>query len=141
MMNTLLQDLCVRVPYGVYCKSKFRDEPLKLVGMTLMCGKQFAKLELDEKSYSYEALESFEPKPYLRPMSSMTEEEQNFIRDKFDYCYDKRNKDLCSVYYHNVLQDNVVGLVDYLVSRHFDIRGLLGRGQALEAPEEMYKFD
>jgi hypothetical protein len=30
--------------------------------------------------------------------------------------------------------------MDYLLSHHFDVRGLIPRGLALEAPEGMYKI-
>ena len=64
-------------------------------------------------------------KPYLRPMSSMTEEEiieWNIMVDNcnepFDFCF-----------------------VDYCNRKHFDYRGLIEKGLALEAPEGMYKED
>ena len=62
-------------------------------------------------------------KPHLRPMSSMTEEE------KIEYviAWDSRQPYLPTE------------AMDWLNAHHFDYRGLIGKGLALEAPEGMYK--
>ena len=58
-------------------------------------------------------------KPYLRPMDSMTEEEYaEFGYDTLRY----------------TIQD-----IDWLNAHHFDYRGLIEKGLALEAHEGMYK--
>lgn len=69
--------------------------------------------------------------PYLRPMSSMTEEEASELdaiktKYKIDFPYG------CTSMY----QENI----DYLNSHYFDYRGLIEKGLALEAPEGMYKL-
>ena len=61
-------------------------------------------------------------KPYLRPMSSMTDEEEKQFQDVNMY----------------ELPYMVVGL-DWLNAHHFDYRGLINDGLALEAPEGMYE--
>ena len=63
-------------------------------------------------------------KPYLRPMSSMTEEEHRELRA----VYDNGPNGLVDEYSH----------IDWLNANHFDYRGLIPKGLALEAPEEMY---
>ena len=55
--------------------------------------------------------------PYLRPMSSMTWEERKYLQ-KLSFPYD---------------------FVDWLNAHHFDYRGLIEKGLALEATEEMYE--
>ena len=58
--------------------------------------------------------------PYLRPMSSMNEKE----KDEYD----------------RLVMCNASWVVDdWLNVRHFDYRGLIEKGLALEAPEGMYK--
>ena len=67
-----------------------------------------------------------EVRPYLRPMSSMTEEEENEYRAI--NCYEglfPRNEDA----------------LDYALEHHLDFRGLIPMGLALEAPEGMYKTE
>ena len=73
-------------------------------------------------------------KPYLRPMSSMTAEEENFYYS----CLDEMDgyKQTFPVIY----QDKALSLLDWLNAHHFDYRGLIEKGLAIEAPEDMYKF-
>ena len=66
--------------------------------------------------------------PYLRPMSSMTDEEKTLMAT------------ICLKYVSNV-EGAVSELSDFYNSRHFDYRGLIEKGLALEAPEGMYKID
>jgi len=65
-------------------------------------------------------------KPYLRPMSSMTEEEENEYLKIIDGFLNF---------------ENVPRVVDWLNAHHFDYRGLITMGLALEAPENMYKTE
>ena len=68
-------------------------------------------------------------KPYLRPMSSMTEEER--------YGYEGTR-------YQTFLENgesersDTADTFDWLNAHHFDYRGLIDMGLALEAPEGMY---
>ena len=64
-------------------------------------------------------------KPYLRPMSSMTEEE----RDE----YMKIDCGLNRYYWGHTER-----IIDWLNEHHFDYRGLIEKGLALEAPADMY---
>lgn len=66
-------------------------------------------------------------KPYLRPMSSMTEEERIESLEfawKDDYgrlaCYD----------------ENISKYIDWLNAHHFDYRGLIEKGLAIEVTED-----
>jgi len=63
-----------------------------------------------------------EVRPYLRPMSSMTEEEKEEYDKTFDWDYSIQGTPF-----------------DWLNEHHFDYRGLIEKGLALEAPEDMYK--
>ena len=108
----LLKDLCGRLPYGVkgvitYDKSNttFTVE-----------GIDNNVLHLSDTEECY--VEDF--KPYLRSMSSMTEEE---------------NKKLDEIWLKHTIEEGA----DYLNSIHLDYRGLIEKGLALEAPEGMYK--
>lgn len=68
-------------------------------------------------------------KPYLRPLSSITDEEA----EEFEKLSNKLLID----------GDNVeiwAAVTDWLNSHHFDYRGLIEKGLALVAPENMYKI-
>lgn len=70
-------------------------------------------------------------KPYLRPMSSMTEEEsKEFAMLQTDFYSDGWLYPIAAV-----------NMVDWLIAHHFDFRGLIPMGLALEAPEGIYKTE
>lgn len=65
-------------------------------------------------------------KPYLRPMSSMTDEE----REEYIQFIGEING--CAYFIDPISQ------MDWLNKHHFDYRGLIEMGLAIEAPEGMY---
>lgn len=67
-------------------------------------------------------------KPYLRPMSSMTEEEQKEYHKTFQVEADT----------HGFTYIESFESFDWLTAHHFDYRGLIEKGLALEAPKDMY---
>ena len=68
-----------------------------------------------------------EIKPYLRPMSSMTEEERKYYNQLSLLVADG--------------ESDAYEETDWLNAHHFDYRGLIEKGLALEAPEGMYKTE
>ena len=80
--------------------------------------------------------------PYLRPMSSMTEEEKKEWHATFDSVYDLvpgGDPDNENDYDDNWHEEPGIESYDYLNAHHFDYRGLIPMGLALEASEDMYK--
>ena len=73
-----------------------------------------------------------EVRPYLRPLSSMTEEE-----DKDWQFYKNRIAESCD----ELLNERIMELHDWFHRKHFDYRGLIPMGLALEAPKGMYKTE
>ena len=69
-------------------------------------------------------------KPYLRPMSSMTAEEYKE--------YDSKRSHICDEYNRYCFE--TVESIDWLLEHHFDYRGLIEKGLALEALEGMYNI-
>ena len=108
----LLKDLCARLPYGV--KVQYKDfDPINLESID-----QFTV------NGNYLILLC---KPYLRPMSSMTNE----ARKEFDeYTFE--------VISFFGLAVEARQLTDWLNAHHFDYRGLIEMGLALPAPEGIY---
>ena len=70
-------------------------------------------------------------KPYLRPMSSLVGKELDECRATCKYRQVGQS----------VLDCATPETIDYLNAHHFDYRGLIPAGLALEAPEGMYKPD
>ena len=120
----LLADLCARLPYGV--KIKLGDYDYQVCGYN-------SEKEMPVKIWYYYdsnlTLKSYidvyltDYCPYLRPMSSMTEEEKEQMRDLW---IDADTK------------THATRLIDFYNKHHFDYRGLIEQGLALEAPEGMY---
>ena len=123
----LLKDLCARLPYGVMCACGNYNGQLKLV-----CP-EGDYCVLQNSPYAIETI-----KPYLRPMSSMTEEERNelihfggIVRIDTGEVIDVS----CLGFKHHANNQ------DWLNAHHFDYRGLIPMGLALEAPEGMYNIN
>ena len=115
----LLKDLSARLPYGVIVSIKEVDSDKKPWFGELSC----KDLDCFIHDVAYESI-----KPYLRPMSSMTEEEF------FNY----KHLDLLD-YSNDGFEMPNFRSIDWLLSHHFDFRGLIEKGLALEASEGMYK--
>ncbi len=135
----LLQDLCARLPYDVkllynsnsIAKIKDRIEILRgiTIGYTIWFETNYIHSAYDSTSGSYEHF-----KPYLRPLSSMTEEEKTEVQMFTDIVTDENYGDG----YSPSAWDAMNGFVQYCDSHHLDHRGLIFRGLALAAPEGMY---
>lgn len=74
-------------------------------------------------------------KPYLRPMSSMTEEEEKEYRKTMDK-YISNSDDFSKYTEYSWTIDTF----DFLNAHHLDYRGLISKGLAFEAPKDMYKL-
>ena len=68
-------------------------------------------------------------KPYLRSLSSMTEEESEEYNDLTNLMSD----------YDSTIENIATKIIDWLNEHHFDYRGLIEKGLALEAPGGMYE--
>ena len=129
--DLLLKDLSARLPYGV--KLGFYASATK---QTLICTLLGLEPQEDEPVIAKTENGSFymlagNVKPYLFPMSSMTEEqkrEYNSLRD-FVPTYHYEYGDIVE---DTELYDNW-GSIDYLIANHFDYRGLIPKGLALDA--------
>ena len=132
-LNILNIDLCARLPYGV--KIKYLPDD-RLDGIVLPYLHNGLTV-LQKGVISYRAhIKGI--RPYLRPMSSMTEEEEKEYSNAhvLDNCDELAN---IQKYGNKYIQLARTHAHDYLVSHHFDYRGLIEMGLALEAPEGMYE--
>ena len=114
------------LPYGVKGKVETTDGNGKEIKDEGVLNSIF----INEYGTEYICIEGMEYelddfKPYLRPMESMTKEERQ-----------EENK-LWSII--TITFNNLHYLyTDFLLCHHFDYRGLIEKGLALEAPEGMY---
>ena len=111
--DLLLKDLCARVPYGVkYVRSSWNydtDQELPVIE-TLECAFEDGYINHSRVYTVYDI------KPYLFPLSSMTEEQK---------------KDLAKFVANGVYDENIV--YDWYNKNHFDYRGLIPMGLAKDA--------
>ena len=129
-VELLLEDLSGRLPYGVkfHYFSEFADgedpEFVNTVAVLDMADWQI----LDEDHEEWIRVRQI--MPYLRPMSSMTEEEDKYFA----------MLQVESVKSGFLYAANAANLIKFLNSHHFDYRGLIPKGLALEATEGMYSL-
>ena len=129
----LLKDLSARLPYGVKISRVVEDyisEPriprtINIDGCIVIENEPFND-GIPDVDYWYIC----EVKPYLRPMSSMTEDE---MEEWNSYVAVPDGKSLRRTPY-------CIKYIDWLLEHHFDYRRLIEKGLALEAPEGMYNI-
>ena len=139
--SILLQDLCARLPYGVKCNAFLKqiDGSSKSIFGTFKGYNGWATV-----GNNLVGIETV--RPYLRPMSSMTEgEKEEFHKLKqFSVTVVMPNGvSLLKPTYIVDLEEDGDGLnhlYDWLNAHHFDYRGLIEKGLALESPEGMYNI-
>lgn len=117
----LLKDLCSRLLYGVKIYVKGHDATQVIEGILHLNPNVSFRTEDCYSVYLTDI------KPYLRPMSSMTEEERKEYQDIEEACKASFYPSYCHT------------MTDWLTAHYFDYRGLIPMGLALEAPENMYK--
>ena len=133
--DLLLKDLCVRLLYGVKVQCLSHQIPLKILsinpnGVTWVTGDKGYPFEVDWKDC----------RPYLFPLSSMTEEQKKEISKRYNYY--NRYQSHVEITNHREGYwdtDNSCNLQDYLWledwynKNHFDYRGLIPMGLANDA--------
>lgn len=123
----LLKDLCVRTPYGVMIQTD-NVFPQKLKG--IIFDKDEPYICVSDGAF---ALDNISCKPYLFPLSSMTEEQEiefkGLLSEVYDFSF--RMEELLELIRS---QQNIpFRYIDWLVKNNFDYRGLIPMGLAIDA--------
>ena len=117
LKDLLLKDLCGRLPYGVKVQTTYinpRTKERKDIGTDVL-----STVEISMLIDGYE-----QHKPYLFPLTSMSEEQKIIYGD------------LCYAIIHSLAWDTQAALNelnDWLLKNHFDINGLIPKGLAIDA--------
>lgn len=139
----LLQDLSARLPHKTYVKTT------KGIGYVYAINtSQLIELSVANNSeYWSEVFNIDEIKPYLRQMSSMTEEEWKelnsigYIVPLYDGCFGVDMRAYCKNGQPQYRRfSDFSAIEDWLNKHHLDYHGLIPKGLALEAPEGMYLY-
>ena len=112
----LFKDLCARLPYNVICQVEFRESG-KYQSKSMFLSGVFT----DEAYFTTESgsIYSNEYKPYLFPLSSMTDEQEEEYNDL----------NCCELGCFPHTEE----ALDYLIKNHFDYRYLIDEGLAIDA--------
>lgn len=120
--DLLLKDLSARLPYGVKCKSKHFNSDI-LQGIIIDGKETLFNFSINDSGFITQLYIS-EFKPYLFPMSSMTDKQKREYWNtqwvyQAEYCAPEYFDDFTSY--------------DWLNAHHFDYRGLIEKGLAIDA--------
>ena len=125
----LFKDLCARLPYGVIVRvhdiehGDF-DSYVDNINISNAC---IETHPIDELTIPYVFYKLQDVKPYLRPMSSMTEEEEDEYRNIDNRSY------YCPIDCAHIPASK---RIDWFNANHFDYRGLIEKGLAIEVTED-----
>lgn len=119
----LLKDLCARLPYNVWVSYKTKYDDIERA--TILNGNYVRDIMEGTSSW-------IDFKPYLRPLSSMTEEEKDYVvKHSLGYTANigggKKDEKL---YFHFKAES-----YDWLNKKMFDYRGLIPKDLALSTEE------
>lgn len=154
-------DLCTRLPYCPKAKCirlthvgniNNASIPLKELQSIEITGYEVScNIVTFETEYGFGSTEIQDIRPYLRTMSSMTEEEKEVLCELCEFFEPYNDRDDFSHYGIEIIEEFCVNdekiplreinykVIDWLNSHYFDYRNLIEKGLALEAPEGMYK--
>lgn len=131
-IGLLAKEIGARLHYGlkVYCPY-LSSEPSVVTGMDYDIEEQLSTVgpcvELDSRMYYHIS----SVRPYLRPLSSMTDSE-----------WSELDEELIKAgglgYNHQYNDTTAIAYIDFMLRHHFDYRGLIDMGLAIIAPSDMY---
>ena len=133
--DLLLKDLCARLPYEVKCNISRKNDN---------CVKSHTIDSILDCHWLSECKSDFyEIKPYLFPLSSMTEEQTEEIHNLIyqgvsesvdetkEWLKTRKENDLRPITLTYILSDKLV--IDWFCKNHFDYRDLIPKGLANDA--------
>jgi hypothetical protein len=118
--DILIKDLCARVPYGV----KFKHEGRRTIGKILSIyphRKWTGVIYFDDAINNPKECDMDDIKPYLFPLSSMTEEQK------------REYHELIGGFFGASALISVEDLTDFFNKNHIDYRGLIPMELAIDA--------
>ena len=132
--DLLLKDLCARLPYNVKIKIKTYEDidEIDSIGTLCQLNKQYFWILEDE----YERCIEYN-KPYLFPLSSMTDEQFAELKAFADLTYEGNTLELVEwndnyktleFWLEEIPSYCVIKVFDWLNKNHFDYRGLIDEG-------------
>ena len=134
----LLKDLCARLPYGVIALTEKGKGHVCDVNLTIFG----AEIGVNVNPTARDTFNINDVKLYLFPLSSMNEEQLHELKYITDFRYNHNTLELVKwtethktleFWLEEVPQYEVVEVFDWLNKNHFDYRGLIEKGLAIDA--------
>ena len=129
---------CTTLPYFNMCLTSF-DSISSFIEPIFKTKDKLIRRILKEHA------EYLEFKPYLRPISSMSEDESSELEELTDGWFYHDTDDDCNDVIYPIGQHSdsdsfefIIRGINWLNANHFDYQNLIEKGLALEAPEGMY---
>ena len=121
--DLLFKDLCSRLPYGLKCRTSRKNGIIRIKNCVLDC---HWLIEVQNDIYKI--------KPYLFPLSSMTEEQRENL---MNICGERIGFNSGTFIdfngYGEIPMKSVNDVIDWLNANHFDYRGLIEKELAIDA--------
>ena len=127
----LLKDLCARLPYDTVCQVEFKSDGKYESKNMILSG-----IFKDEAYFTIGngSVYSNDYKPYLFPLSSMTIEQQKEANIFDDMDMDILSENLGRNHRNKTnIPTATYNYIDWLNKNHFDYRGLIEKGLAIDA--------
>ena len=128
--DLVLCDLCARLPYGVIGLYSWKNrEPYN---------RELTGCLFDELKSSWDSTEDSQFSPYLRPLSSMTEEELYEVQEILGKEAEIRDGFISIIgsSINSFTYLELQAVFEWFNTYHFDYRGLIEKGLAIEVTEE-----
>lgn len=129
--DLLLKDLSARLPYGVKVRYSSYE---KFITCTLQALKPVYNIvDLWSKEACFNSVHINKIKPYLFPLSNMSEEQKKYVTDRwginenFNFEIDPNWGE------YFVELGDVLGFINWCYENHFDINRLIPKGLAIDA--------
>lgn len=134
----LFKDLCSRVPYGVkvQCEDYLFTFDKDHMGIGMLYQDFYGNPLESPKIILSGCYYGEDIKPYLFPLSSMTEEQKEELKQEIDkqteILIERMKNDDCGIdcgkyHFHSLLE------LEWCIKNHFDYRGLIPLGLAIDA--------
>ena len=129
----LLKDLCARLPYNVICQVEFRENGKYNSKVMLLSG-----IFTDEAYFTTKggSIYSNEYKPYLFPLSSMTEEQLFEVQEILGKNEIKIEDDFLRIVdsdRNTISYLEILALLEWFYKNHFDVNNLIYMELAINA--------
>ncbi len=148
--DLIFKDLCGRLSYGVKLRNTRMEDPTDIGSIVRLYSINLDEYYCKIAFYTYEGkalcvsnedkifkvgnrdVDFLRYKPYLFPLSNMTDEQKNTFSGKVSILNAFIDGSICLSEDEELTPEDIIELFDFLNKNHFDYRGLIERGFAID---------